>query len=166
MVIVLAVTACGAGSEHRSARGGPETAPTGPRQRVTTTVPEGPSVDHDAGDRASFYIRASDQPSDGHSVAVEEAVLGSEGGWIVVHSPELDVIGVSKLLPPGPSRDITVPLTSRLRTSDGLLVMLHREDNANTSFDYPTADKPVLDGPRVVAVSVHVNLRTGLTGQP
>lgn len=127
-----------------------------PEQQVVTAPPQAslapdtpPAVmtDHAAGTpEAVFFVRAADQLGDGHSVLVEEATFAQPSGWIVIHTDvggaPGPIIGVSPLQPPGHHVNVTVALKATVAVSSNLFVMLHTEDNGDTTFDYPAADQP------------------------
>jgi hypothetical protein len=118
------------------------------------------------GDRASFYVAAADQASDGRSAVVEEVVLTGGAGWIAVHSSVAadlgPVIGHSvEKLSPGTHRNvatvITRPVVASLAT---VFVMVHLDTDGNDTFDYPAADGPA-GLPEGGNVMVPVRLRVG-----
>ena len=91
------------------------------------------------GDKASFYLEASPQSSDGKTLKIDQAICTGTKGWVAIHSGQpaaaRPVIGVSKLLTPGTAFGITITLDKPLTASAKVFPMLHLEDNNNTTYD-------------------------------
>lgn len=117
---------------------------------------------HETGSRTADDLMAADQSGDGRSVLVDDAVL-TAGGYLVVHDDDCGqpgrIIGVSALLTPGEHRDLAVRLTTPLTTSSQVFLMLHAEDNGNTTFDYPDGDYPITFQGQIVVVPLWVTIR-------
>jgi hypothetical protein len=117
-------------------------------------------ADHQAGQTASFFVRAADQSGDGHSVLVEDAVFAQQSGWIVIHlgigGAPGPILGVSSLQGPGEHVNVPVPLRAPLATGAYLFVMLHTEDGGDDRFDYPTSDQPAVSGGQTVMVPIYL----------
>lgn len=130
----------------------------GPRPSPSSQAPAPPSVAvsseaHEMGDGQGPFIRATDQTGEGDSLVIEEVVFAESPGWVVIHAGP-DIIGVSGQLPAGKSGPIKVTLTRPLRYTERMLAMLHNEDNANSTFDFPDGDLPTLQDDVIVAVPV------------
>lgn len=144
---------------------GTAVAPTAlPNTYTAPPPPTPPSAfsDHEAGDAGSFLVRAADQQTRGASVTVAAATFTGSGGWVVVHADDYGtpgpIIGVSSLRPPGMSNAVSVPLSRPVPSSAYVIVMLHREDDGNTTFDYPAHDWPQVVSGQIVEVRVWLQL--------
>lgn len=122
------------------------TADPGSGHTVAADPDAGPErVTREIGDRGTFYLRVADQPTDGRTVVVDEALFTGTSGWVVIHTHVRGgygpIIGRSELLPPGTSRNVTVTFDDRPAGPWATVYpMLHVESTANTAFDYPDGD--------------------------
>jgi len=82
------------------------------------------------------------QSSTGDVVTVAEAYL-PEGGFVVIHDANGDVIGSSDYIAPGTVEDVDVLLDTTLSAGDNqVTAMAHQDDNDNQTLDFPGADAP------------------------
>lgn len=133
---------------------------------ATSLAPDSPPAvmgDHVAGDpTAAFYLRAADQPGDGRSVVVEDVTFSKGSGWIVVHADAGNapgpILGVSSEQPAGDHVNVIVTLKAPLVVSSNLFVMLHTEDNGDSTFDYPQSDQPAQLNGQVVMVPIYLQV--------
>ena len=142
-----------------------------PQQIVTappavSLAPDTPPAvmgDHVAGDpTAAFYVRAADQQGDGRSVVVEDVTFSQGSGWVVVHADVGNapgpILGVSAQQAAGHHVNVIVALKAPLLLSSNLFVMLHTEDNGNTTFDYPQSDQPAQLDAQIVMVPIYLKV--------
>jgi hypothetical protein len=99
--------------------------------------------------------------SDGRTVVVDSVDL-SEGGFVTIHDASLfggdalgSVVGTSEYLEAGYHEDIVITLDERLRTSQTLVPMAHRDTDGDQTYDFVetggSADGPyTADGGAVV----------------
>lgn len=136
-------------------------------QPVTFTpypAPTAPATfsEHEAGTPDSFDVRTRDQSGDGRSVTVDEASLTGRSGWIVVHADDYgapgQIIGVSNQISAGTTSNVSISLSQPISSSRYVIVMLHYEDNGDSTFDYPAADQPVVISGQIVDVRVWVRV--------
>lgn len=161
LALVVGVTgACSGDSSDETSSGS---------DRSSTTTTAVPQV-KEAGDRASFFLKAATQVEAGSTVVIDEAVLAERSGWLVIH---LDIVGlpavqggsgnragailgVSSLLPPGATTPVTVTLKEPIPAGSQIVAMIHTEDNANGTFDYPAADEPAMAANELVVIPIEV----------
>lgn len=158
-LVALAVVAAACGSSGK-ATGAKASNDTAVRESSTTGET---MMSHSTGAMSSSYIKAADQQSDGTKVVVEEVVLTGSSGWVAVQADNGgamgDLLGVSRLLAAGTSMGATVTLTKPLTASGTVFLVLHLEDNHNSSFDFPNGDAPAKVDNKVVDVPVHVAVK-------
>jgi hypothetical protein len=111
----------------------------------------------------SSYLRASNQTSDGRSVVIDEVVLRGTNGYVAVHSdgrgaPSTLTLGVSGLLSPGAHRTVIVRLETPLKASTTVFLMLHRESDGNTTYDYPRRDPPMVSQTKVLTFPIQITV--------
>jgi hypothetical protein len=111
------------------------------------------------GDRHSYLLRvASPQSGDGHKVVVAEVVIDTGQGYAVAYADGHGApgvrLGVSALLPTGSSTDVSIPLDPAVSLPAHLYVMVHKEDNGNSTFDFPKGDAPAQAGAGVLVTTV------------
>jgi len=97
-------------------------------------------------------------------VAVETVTLEA-AGYVAVYTdgngaPGVEA-GASKLLPAGSSRSVRIKVSRDL--GPRAWVLIHREDNGNDSFDFPTADQPIQTPTGVLATQI--DLKTSNAGK-
>jgi hypothetical protein len=118
---------------------------------------------HDVGDKASFFLEAADQTSNGKTVKVPEVYLKGSKGYVAIHANANGapgpVIGVSDLIPEGETEDIKIKLKQPLKDTADVWPMVHLEDNGNSTYDFPNGDGPAKVNNSVVVVKVHVKVR-------
>lgn len=152
LVAIVALSSCSRGESSQTNEPRPGASPTahGPEHHVSG--PDGGPVAtaaRETGDRSSFYLKAADQRSDGREVVITEASFAGTMGWVAIHAFSRDgqlgpIIGVSELLPPGPSTGIRVSLSAPLKASASVFPMLHLETTNNATFDFPEGDSPAV----------------------
>jgi len=122
--IVAAVAFAGACSSERTA--------------ITTKPPETMTAE-DVGTLQA----ASDIVVD-EAVTVRDVDLEHQG-YVAIYDGSSgapgDLLGVSSLLPAGPHEDVEVELDGPLGDRTEAFVIVHNEDNGNSSFDAPAADR-------------------------
>lgn len=74
-----------------------------------------------------------------NTVVMQEVTL-SDGGFVVIHGPDGDVVGVSGYLEAGTHEDVTVELDVELSADATLTAMAHRDTNDNGQFDFVTSE--------------------------
>jgi hypothetical protein len=110
----------------------------------------------------SYFLEAASQTSDGKSINIDQAVFRGSSGWVAIHAngdgaPGV-TIGVSKLLPPGKSVNIIVPLNETLRHSGPVFAVLHLKDNHNSTYEFPKADAPATFHGQVVVLKLQITV--------
>lgn len=118
------------------------------------------------GDDTVGEVAMAPQRSTGEVVEVAQvSITGPQGGYAVVYRDGAgapgEIIGVSDLLPTGVHDDVVVRLREPLVESGSVWVMVHDEDTANTTFDYPDGDGPASTSSGVTVVSVAVEVVPG-----
>ena len=133
--LALTLAACGGDDD--------DTAGTDPP--VTTSAASGPAM-------APAEIVAEDQGSAGTSIVVARVDLPS-AGFVAVHADEGGspgpVIGVSDLLPPGTTNEVTVQLDEPLASDAVVHPMVHIDTNDNGVYEFGTVSG--VDGPGLTA---------------
>ena len=104
--------------------------------------PEGPCAD--TGDASVTFV---EQESDGTSVTVDAVTL-ENGGYVVVHAPNGDVLGNSEYLDPGTHEDVSVGLDPALE-SDAVLTAMAHTDDGDQSYEFGSVEGA--DGPYLAA---------------
>lgn len=149
-VCLVALAACGGGSE-------PAAPPAAP-------PPSSESATHDgahAGGAVTGSLDAADQTSDGESVTIAAVEIQSpNGGWIALHQdadgkpgPVEHVVAV----PAGASTDVVLPTPGGI-TTGAYWPMLHVDDGAAGTYEFPGADVPVTDGGKPVMKQITVTV--------
>ncbi|WP_435318599.1 DUF7282 domain-containing protein [Haloarchaeobius sp. TZWSO28] len=102
----------------------------------------------------SASVSMADQPSDGHTVVVQDVDL-SEGGFVTIHDSSLfagatldSVVGTSQFLEAGHHENVTITLDSTLRSTQTLVPMAHMDSNDDQTYSF-VADEGGADGPYV-----------------
>jgi hypothetical protein len=111
----------------------PETASPSPTA-ARDTAPAGP------------LVRVSDQPAEG-SVTVSEVSVAA-AGFVVIHRDESGVPGAVLGHTPveaGTTTDVVVMLDEPVAAGDVLWAMLHTDEGASGTYEFPGADVPVRD---------------------
>ncbi|WP_267639780.1 DUF7282 domain-containing protein [Haloarchaeobius amylolyticus] len=100
----------------------------------------------------SASVSMADQPSDGHTVVVQDVDL-SEGGFVTVHDSSLfagatfdSVVGTSAYLEAGHHENVTVTLDSPIRSTQTLVPMAHQDTNDDQTYSF-VEDEGGADGP-------------------
>jgi hypothetical protein len=134
----------------------------------TKTAASSPTTSHAAmethtmGSESSFLLKAEAQHGDGRTVQIEDVVLTGTSGWVAVHEQAAGgmggLIGESTLISPGPHMGISVELMHPLTASTTVIAVLHREDNNNTTFDFPNGDAVVQVGGQDVEVPIKIDV--------
>ena len=148
-VAALALGACGTTPAPDPADGpivlrGSETSgsPTPPSSPTTTATGGAAPVVPDVRDDDA-EVEVQDQGGDGRTVTVEEAVLGSGPGHVVVVDPATRTVLGSASLRAGTSRAVTVTLTTSVPRTGEYLALLYADDG-DGAFD-DTRDGLVVD---------------------
>lgn len=114
------------------------------------------------GDPASFYMQASDQKTDGTNVVIDRVILRGASGYVAIHPQHGEpwpLIGASRLLPEGETRNVVVPLTQPLEQDATVFPMLHVEENGNSTFNFPDADLAAEVDDELVVFPIEVEVR-------
>ncbi|WP_439026618.1 DUF7282 domain-containing protein [Haloarchaeobius sp. DT45] len=100
----------------------------------------------------SASVSMTDQPSDGHTVVVQDVDL-VEGGFVTIHDNSLfagetfgSVVGTSQFLEAGHHENVTVTLDSTLRSTQTLVPMAHMDSNDDQTYSF-VEDEGGADGP-------------------
>lgn len=113
-----------------------------------------------AGGATSGTIEASDQESDGTTVAVASATLEGGAGFIVVHADSDgapgEVVGHAAI-PEGASADVVVTL-DRTVESGTYWPMLHTDEGVAGEYEFPGPDGPVTVDGAIVMVPIEVTV--------
>jgi len=153
-VLALGMSACSSKSKTDT------TTTTTAAGATTTAAATGPVT---KGDKASFFLEASPQTSDGKTIKIDQAIFTGTKGWVGIHADAGGapgpVIGVSKLLDAGTSSNITVTLDKPLTATAKVFPMLHLEDNNNTTYDFPNGDAPAKVGADVVVLPITITVK-------
>ena len=152
VVAVLAMGATACGKSKKSSTASDETTTTAAASAAQVTK----------GDKASFYLAASSQTSDGKTIKIDDATFQGTG-WVAIHSDAGGapgpVIGVSKMLDSGTTSDLVITLDKPLTASAKVFPMEHLEDNGNTTYDFPNGDAPAKVGADVVVVGIDITVK-------
>lgn len=105
-----------------------------------------------AGAEGAAAVSASDQDSDGSSVTVA-SVTAAVDGWMVIHA-DADgkpgpVLGHTAV-PAGTTENVVVMLDPALTADAKLWAMLHIDEGALGTYEFPGPDAPVKDGDKIV----------------
>lgn len=94
----------------------------------------------DTGDASVVFTR---QESDGTSVTVDSVTL-ENGGYVVIHAPDGEVLGHSAFLAAGSHENVTIDLASKLSDDVVLTAMAHTDDG---DHQYEFGTEEGADGP-------------------
>ena len=92
------------------------------------------SDDADGTDQACADIQFCDQSLSDGSITVRDTYL-PDGGFVVVHGPDGDVIGHSAYLSPGEHEDVEVTLDTQLSGEVTLTAMAHTDADDDEAYD-------------------------------
>jgi hypothetical protein len=103
-------------------------------------------------------ISAKDQEITNKSVTAA-SVTASKAGYLVVHRSDASGMKAGKILgnttvKVGENLDVTVPLTSDVKSGSKLILMLHEESDGDAKFD--DKDKPVMTDGKIVMQAITV----------
>lgn len=146
------------GSGTGGTGGGGTPAGSGP----VTGGPTDPGSPSPAPPGPEFAVVANNQTGDGSTVTIDRAVFGGSGGFVVIHADEggySGVRGASGYLGAGTHDHVIVTLSPPAHSGTVLLAMLHVDDNANQSFDFPVADGPVFYQQKHVETYFRLDIR-------
>lgn len=143
LTAVLATAACGHAHRHSGEDCRPEMTPV-------------------AGQQIRGCLTATDQTSDGTTIAVDEVEIRGAPGWIVLHpddngepGPRNGVIAVRQ----GHSRNVVVPAVTPL-TTGAYWPMLHLDAGIPDVYEFPRGpDVPVIDSQGMVMRRIQVTVR-------
>jgi len=103
---------------------------------------DGAAVVAQAEATVSATVSMDVQRSDGRTVVVDSVDL-SEGGFVTIHDASLfagdalgSVVGTSEYLEAGYHEDVVITLDDRLRTSQTLVPMAHRDSDDDQTYDF------------------------------
>ncbi len=105
-----------------------------------------------AGGAASVVFTQQSVDCNASTVVVDSVTLPN-GGYVVIHNSNGDVVGHSDYLSAGTHENVTVTLDTQLTTSQKLTAMAHKDTNGNQQYDsgetndtpYMTDGSPVTD---------------------
>ncbi|WP_225334636.1 DUF7282 domain-containing protein [Halomicrobium urmianum] len=125
----------------------------------------GDSVDGVVREAEGADVTFSDQESDGSTVTVDSANLGT-GGFIAVHAGDAsgDIVGVSDYLESGSQQDVEISLDEELDESATLVAMPHMDTNDDEAFDYNGSDTDAPYTESGVPVTDSAEITVGDTG--
>jgi VCBS repeat-containing protein len=110
----------------------------------------------DSGPTPSVTVENLTLPTGADTVTIPEAVIDADG-WLVIHEDDGGnpgaVLGNSELLEPGTTENVEVTLNRAVVDGETLHAMLHYDDPADGTYNFPTdnEDPPVeVDGDVVV----------------
>ena len=99
------------------------------------------------------------------------AVILARPGYVAVHGEKdgkvviTPALGVSKLLPAGLNRNVTIPLSGLVDGAQTVYPMVHFEGNGNQEYNFPGPDAPVtVDGKVLVAPMALTRVAAGTPG--
>lgn len=138
-----------------------------PTASITTTNIVPPTSESEPAPEApsstALYVEenalVTNEQQPGSSVIVSRALL-SRPGYVVVHASENGragaILGSSGLRAVGEHGNVLVPLVRQSRDGELLIVMIHAEQNRNTSFDSSadTAVQSKLGGPIMSTIEI------------
>lgn len=147
-----------AGTESSETAGGQLDDPANPlmgeqeQADGTATGPAGgpsgaaPTEEEASSSGPDYLVAARQQRSDGRTIVIHDVVFSGKGGFVAIHADEgghNGIRGASAYLPKGTHHNVKVTLNPPLSSTSVVLPMLHADDNANRSYDFPAADGPV-----------------------
>lgn len=160
--VLVLVSGCSGDSDDDGEGGSPRANPAATATTASPTPGDPVPATEEIGDRSRFYLKTTDQKSDGRSIVVDEVVLAGAPGWLVIHSNARDypgqVLGVSGKLTQGTHRKVLVSLNEPLAEgATGVWAMVHLDTDGNDTFDFPAADGPAsLPGGGFVTVPIRL----------
>lgn len=103
----------------------------------------------------------SSRPTDGNSLVIDRVVL-PKAGYVVAYADGAGApgarLGQSALLQQGSHDAVPLPLDVAVKDGAVVHVMLHAEDNGNSSFEFPEHDAPLAVDGSVIEASITVRV--------
>jgi hypothetical protein len=113
------------------------------------------------GSEESGLIVVSSQASSGKSLVITKSVLPS-AGYVVAYADGAGApgarLGQTDLLDSGTHQNVTVSLDTPVKDGAVVHIMLHAEDNKNSSFDFPEHDAPMTVKGAVIEATITVRV--------